>query len=190
VPRNVGLRAVWAEGAWRPQIIFMDHELTHVIGKRNRHFHPRTALPGMHKDLVHILGGQLGGHLRPGTLTVLADIYRVDRALAVEGRARVIDEMRRAYRITLARMRDDDAVRSHFRESFLDALPVWDAVVAIYRASRIGAIARSRWKGRMRRVMTSHGFDDSFIRQYRRAIHHQRRMLRAAPYLFDPGADA
>jgi hypothetical protein len=190
VPRNVGLRAVWAGGAWRVQIVFMDHELTNIVGKRTRHFHPRMALSGMHKDWVHILGGELGGRLWPGTLAVLASIYRVDRALAAEGRSLVIEEMRRAYRTVLGRMRDDSNVRSHFRRSFVDPLPAWDAVVAIYRASSVGARQRSQWKGRMRRVMSAYGLEESLIRQYRRAIRRHGRMLRRCPYFFDAGDGA
>lgn len=189
VPRNVGLRAAWVEGAWRTQIIFMDHELTNLPGKEVRYFHPWRALPGMQQDLVHILGGQLGPRLRPGTLAVLAGIYRVDRALAVEGRAIVVDQMRHAYRATLQRMRNDGDLRSYFTDIFVDGLPAWDAVVAIYRASRVGALQRSRWKGRMRQVMSSYGLNERLIRLSRRAIHRQRQMLRRCPFLFDAGGD-
>jgi hypothetical protein len=185
VPRNVGLKAVFTGGTWRPQIIFMDHELTSIVGKRWRHFHPRTALPGMHKDWVHIVGGKLGGQLWPGTVATLIDIYRVDAALADQGRASMIEEIRRAYRVTLARLRDDEDVRAHFRPSFLDPLLAWDAVIARYRASRVGARKRSKWKGRMRRVMETHGLDEPLIQEYREAIHRHRRMLHRCPYLFD-----
>src|SRR5262249_27366979 len=159
----VGLKSVWADGDWRVQIVFMDHELTNVVGKRVRYFQPRTGLPGMHKDLVHILGGELGGRVWPGTLATLISIYRVDRARAAEARAMLIEDMQRAYRITLARMRDDADVRSQFRATFIDPLRAWDAVVAIYRGSRIGARQRSQWKGRVRRVLSAHGMEESLI---------------------------
>jgi len=185
VARNVGLRAVWADGAWAIRIIFMDHELTNITGKRMRHFHPKAALSGMHKDWVHIVGGRLGGVPRSGTVAALVAVYRADAALAARGRARMIEELRRAYRVTLARVRDDAQVRARFRESFLSALPAWDAVLRLYDASRIGARERAGWKGAMRRIMAAHGLDESLIGEYRRAIHRHRRMLRAAPYLFD-----
>jgi hypothetical protein len=187
VPRNVGLRAAWVEGAWRTQIVFMDHELTSIPGKHVRYFHPWGALPGMQQDLVHILGGQLGSRLLPGTLAVLADIYRVDRALAVEGRAILVEQVRRAYRVTLRQMRNDGYLRSQFTDAFLDGLPAWDAIVAIYRASRVGALQRSRWKGQMRQVMSSYGLNERLIRQSRRAIYRQRHMLRRYPFLFEGG---
>ncbi len=190
VPRNVGLRAVWAEGAWQTQIVFMDHELTNIIGKRLRRFHPGTALPGMHKDWVHILGGELGGRLWPGSLAVLAGIYRVDAAVAAEGRASVIEEMRRAYRVALGRLRNDKEARSHFRRSVVDPLPAWDAVVGLYRASRVGARQRSQWKGRMRRIMLAHGLEEPLIHEYRRAIRRHGWLLRRCPYLFDADGDA
>ena len=190
VPRNVGLRAVWADGAWRIQIVFMDHELTNIIGKRLRRFHPRTALPGMHKDWVHIVGGELGGRLWPGSLAVLAGIYRVDAAVAAEGRASVIEEMRRAYRVTLDRLHDDEGVRSHFRRTFVEPLTAWDAVVRLYRASRVGARQRSQWKGRMRRVMLAHGLEEPLIHEYRRAIRRHGWLLRRCPYLFDADGGA
>src|SRR5262245_26589851 len=185
VPRNVGLKAIWSDGVWRPQIVFMDHELTNIIGKRLRYFHPRTALPGMHKDWVHIVGGELGGRLWPGTIALLADIYRVNATVHAEGRASVIREMQRAYRVTLQRLRDDQPVRSHFRRTFLDPLLAWDVVVGLYRASRIGARQRSQWKGRMRRIMSAHGLDEPLIQEYRKAIRRHRLFLRSCPYLFD-----
>jgi hypothetical protein len=190
VPRNVGLRAVWADGAWAVRIIFMDHELTNIIGKRMRHFHPEAVLSGMHKDWVHIVGGQLGGLPRFGTVATLAAIYRPDAAFAAHGRARMIEELRRAYRLTLARLRDDAQLRAQFRSSFVNSVPAWDAVVGLDRASRLGARARARWKGQMRRVMAAHGLDEPLIQEYRRAIHRHRLMLRHAPYLFDPGDGA
>src|SRR6202011_11266 len=87
VARNVGLRAVWEDGKWEVRIIFMDHELTNITGKRMRHFHPKAALSGMHKDWVHIVGGWLGGVPRSGTVATLATIYRADAILAARGRA-------------------------------------------------------------------------------------------------------
>ena len=102
----------------------------------------------------------------------------------------MIEEMQRAYRVTLARMREDRDVRSHFRGSFVHSLPAWDAVVGLYRASRVGARERARWKGQMRRVMTDHGLDEPLIQEYRHAIHRYRRMLRRAPFLFDPNDGA
>jgi hypothetical protein len=190
VPRNVGLRAVWADGAWVVRIIFMDHELTNITGTRMRHFHPAAALSGMHKDWVHILGGRLGEMPRAGSVPTLVAIYRPDAACAARGRAGMIEELRRAYRVTLARMRDDAELRAQFRDSFVNAVPAWDAVVGLDRASRMGARARARWKGQMRRVMAAHGLDEPLIREYRRAIHRHRLMLRHAPYLFDPGDGA
>jgi hypothetical protein len=187
VPRNVGLRAVWADGAWEVRIIFMDHELTNITGRRMRHFHPATALSGMHKDWVHIFGGRLGGMPRTGAIPTLVAIYRPDAACAARGRAAMIDELRRAYRVTLARMRDDSELRGQFRQSFVNAVPAWDAVIGLDRASRMGARSRARWKGQMRRVMATHGLDESLIREYRQAIRRHRLMLRQAPYLFDPG---
>jgi hypothetical protein len=190
VARNVGLRAVWADGAWVVRIIFMDHELTNIIGQRMRHFHPKAALSGMHKDWVHIVGGHLGGLPRTGTVATLAAIYRPDTAFAALGRARMIEELRRSYRLTLAQIRDDADVRSQFRDSFVNTVPAWDTVVGLYRSSRVGARERARWKGQMRRVMATHGLDEPLVQEYRRAIHRHRRMLRHAPYLFDPDDDA
>jgi hypothetical protein len=183
VPRNVGLKAAWIDGAWTVQIVFMDHELTNIIGKHLRHFHPGTALAGMHKDMVHICGGWLGGRHRPGSLAVLADIYRIDAAGAAQGRAFLIKEMQQAYRATLESLRGE--LRGHFRWTFVDPLLAWDEVVGLYRASRIGARQRAQWKGRMRRVMLARGLDEKLIQEYRRAIHRHRHMLRQHPYLFD-----
>jgi hypothetical protein len=189
VPRNVGLKAVWIDGAWSVQVVFMDHELTNIIGKRLRHFHPRTALAGMHMDLVHICGGQLGGRLRLGSLALLIDIYRVDPAGAADGRALLIKQMRRAYRTTLERL-SDEKLRGHFRRTFIDSFLAWDEVVGLFRASRAGSRQRSQWKGRMRRVMKTYGLDEALIQEYRRAIQRYRHMLLQCPYLFDASGGA
>ena len=115
VPRNVGLRVVWADGQWTVRIIFMDHELTNVIGKSMRHFHSRS------RALRHAQG--LGAHRRwPARRTCHAPAPSPpwsrstvpDAALAALGRAHMIEELRRAYRITLARMRDDPDVARVF----------------------------------------------------------------------------
>lgn len=185
VARNVGLRAIWADGAWSTQIVFMDHEATHMIAKRRHEFHPRTALPGMYKDWIHIMGSEPGRRPRPGSFAVLADIYRVDAALRAEGRIAIVEEMRRAYRFTLRRMRDDPDVRAHFQDVFLDTLLAWDAAVGHYRASRVGARQRARWKGRVRRMMSAYGLAEPLIHEYRRAIRRHARLLRRCPYLFD-----
>ncbi|MBR0774234.1 hypothetical protein JQ625_05260 [Bradyrhizobium diazoefficiens] len=190
VARNVGLRAVWADGAWSVRIIFMDHELTNVIGRRMRHFHPKAALQGVHKDWVHIVGGHLGGVPRNGTVATLAAIYRPDTAVRALGHDRMIEELRRSYRLTLAHLRDDAGIRSQFRKTFVNSAPAWDAVVGLYRASRVGARQRTAWKGQMRRVMAAYELDDQLVREYQRAIHRHRRMLRHAPYLFDPDGGA
>jgi hypothetical protein len=127
--------------------------------------------------------------LRPGSLAALADIYRIDAAGAVEGRAHLVKEMQWAYRKTLARLRDQE-LRSHFRRTFVDPLLAWDEVVRIYRESRVGSRQRAQWKGRMRRVMLAHGLDEALIQEYRRAIHRYRHMLLQCPYLFDAGGAA
>jgi hypothetical protein len=185
VARNVGLRANWADGAWRTDIVFMDHETTHMIVKSRREFRPRKALPGMYKDWIHIMGSQPGRRPRPGSFAALADIYHVDAALRAEGRAALVEEMRRAYRFTLRRMRDDPDVRAHFQDSFLDTLLAWDAAVGLYRASRVGGRQRARWKGRMRRMMSAYGLAEPLIHEYRHAIRRHALLLRRCPYLFD-----
>jgi hypothetical protein len=185
VARNVGLKAAWANGTWRAQIVFMDHEHTHLTGARHREFHPENALPGMFNDWRHIFGSEPGRRPRLGSLAVLADIYRVDAALAAEARAAIVEEMRRAYRVTLERLRDDPDLRARFRSSFLDSLLAWDAVVGLYRASRVGARERSQWKGRMRRLMRAYHLEEPLIQEYRRAIRRHGRLLRRYQYLFD-----
>ena len=184
VARNVGLKAVWADGAWSTRIVFMDHESTHMIAQRRRDFRPRRALPGMYGDRNHIMGNEPGRRPRRGSLAVLADIYRVDSALRAEGFVAIIAEMRRAYRFARRRMRYDASVRANFQDSLLNSLFAWDAAVDIYRASRVGALQRGRWKGRVRRMMSAYGLAEPLIQEYRHAIRRHARLLRRCPYLF------
>jgi hypothetical protein len=184
VARNVGLRAVWANGTWSTEIVFMDHESTHMIANGRREFGSQRALPAIYGDWIQIMGTDPGRRPRRGSLAVLADIYRVDSALRVEGRIAIVDEMRRAYRFTFGRMRDDANMRANFRDSFLNSLLAWDAAVGIYRASRVSVGGRAQWKGRVRRMMSAYGLAEPLIQQYRRTIRRHARLLRRCPYLF------
>jgi len=187
VARNVGLRAVWADGAWSTRIVFMDHESTHMIAPRRRDFRPKRVMWGMYQDWMHIMGNAPGRTARRGSFTVLAEIFRVDGALRSEARVGLLDEMRRAYRGTLRRLRDDASMRAHFQESLPDSLLAWDAAVSLYRASRIGPRQRAQWKGRVRRMMEAYGFAEPLIQEYRRAILRDAWLLRRCPQLFDGG---
>src|SRR5262249_8465691 len=142
---------------------------------------------GMYQDWMHIVGNAPGRTARRGSVTVLADIFRVDGALRSEARAALLDEMRRAYRFALRRLRDDAGMRAHFQETFPDSLLAWDAAVGLYRASRIGARQRARWKGRVRRMMQAYGLAEPLIQEYRRAILRDAWLLRRCPQLFDGG---
>jgi hypothetical protein len=130
---------------------------------------------------MHIMGSEPGRPPRRGSFAVLADIYRVDSALRAEGRTPLVDKMRRAYRFTVGRMRDDASIRAKFQDSFLNSLLAWDAAVGLYRASRICARQRARWKGRVRRMMSAYGLADPLIQEYRRTNRRHGSLLRRCP---------
>jgi hypothetical protein len=191
VPRNVGLKPVWADGAWQVRIVFMDHEQTEVAGGRLHQFEPRLAVPGMHKDWAHILGGKIARQVWPGTLAVLGEIYRIDPARRLAARAALIQATRAAYRRTIAAMRQDPAVAGHFQPGFVAGVPAWDRIVAHYRARRGDLRARRAWPAALRRELRSLGLDTpAVVRQYRRAIRRHGWWLRRCVYLFAPDGDA
>jgi hypothetical protein len=89
VPRNVGLRNVWEDGAWRVKIIFMDHDALS--------FAPVTPVTLRHaeSDAKQIFGPN-------GELACLRKIYRVSRDVERRGltafRAAMNDAVRRTER--------------------------------------------------------------------------------------------
>ena len=140
VARNVGLRSVFERGGWRLKLLFIDHDALSIAEAEDQEIYPQWFARRIRDDYEHILGAQTDTIRVPGTLNLLADIYRVSRALRRAGVAAFHTASGNAFRVTrralprrltklfhprwIARMEDfDRAVRTLVRAG--EATPEW-----------------------------------------------------------------
>lgn len=104
VPRNVGLKAVWQNGRWKVEIIFMDHDCLESPGPQQLKFHAEDVIAGTIHDETHIFGHVLPHRKNIGVVTCLQDIYRIPKPLAGEGMRQLREAMLRAFGKARARV--------------------------------------------------------------------------------------
>jgi hypothetical protein len=131
VGRNVGLRAAWDRGRWRPRVIFMDHDL--LLIDRDL-FRPWGVIWACRRDAAYIFGNPARN--QRGELDYLASIYRVGPAMQQRGRESVLRAARAAYRLTREKMAGDARVRSYFKPGVLDCVLDWDDAAAAFLRAR------------------------------------------------------
>jgi hypothetical protein len=158
VGRNVGLKSVWENGAWRVRIIFLDHDQLSVPTGR---FSALDVLRGWKRDAAHILGDP--GQGRKCVTDWLAVIYRVDAAMAQRGRSALLCAAVDAACLTRDRLANDPQLRVFFKPDCLkDALDWEAAVIAYLHTRRLGGNAESAvTAGRER--MEAQGCSEDFI---------------------------
>ncbi len=85
VPRNVGLKAVWQNGTWKVNIIFMDHDCLESPKPQQLQYHAEGVIAATIHDETHIFGHALRHRTNIGAVTCLQDIYRIPKPLASKG---------------------------------------------------------------------------------------------------------
>jgi hypothetical protein len=131
VGRNVGLRAVWDRGRWRPRMTFMDHDV--LLIDRDM-FRPSGVIGACWRDALYIFGNPVGN--RRGELDYLASIYRVEPALRQRGRESVLHAAHAAFRLTREKMAGDARVRSFFKPEVIECILDWDDAAAAFLRAR------------------------------------------------------
>ena len=182
VARNVGVRTIWREGAWRVRLIFQDHDNLVLPDKSQAEYWPMSALYPTVLDDVFINGR--GGSDNLGfELHCLQRIYRVDQALWEKGCKRLRLALKRAYSKTQLAMQSDPRVKSQFDKRFIERLRDWDAVSRIYLA-RNGSSNAHDWKARVQRFLKKRGYDDSSIANHCRALEEHGSFVETYSFLF------
>jgi hypothetical protein len=97
VPRNVGLKALWQNGRWKVKIVFMDHDCLESPKPRQLEYHAEDVMASTAHDETHIFGRALPHRTNIGAVTCLQDIYRVPKALALEGMQHLRGTMLRSF---------------------------------------------------------------------------------------------
>ena len=139
VGRNVGLRSIWEEGAWRVRLIFMDHDMLSVPTDR---FYPDRALWGCFVDVRYILFDPPSN--RQSELDLLVSIYRVDEATTERGRSSFLTSAHAAYQRTRSHLAEDSLVQAMFEAEYLRDLLDWeDATAAFVSARQLGSDEKS-----------------------------------------------
>jgi hypothetical protein len=127
VTRNVGLRKVWRGGAWRVELISMDHDALDIPARNTTDFRAEWTLSGTLRDRAHIVGGQQKHRSIPGSLATLDAIYRLDPALAASRRTRFMELAVAAFLKTREAMESDPRVRAMFKRQYVERMLTWES---------------------------------------------------------------
>jgi hypothetical protein len=170
VARNVGIKSVFQEGEWSARMVFLDHDVMYLSGRRSRDFHPLSAIPGMAADDRHVWGF----HHARGEVELLRTIYKVDHSVEDEGHSALRDSMRQAYRTTQEEICQNERVRGFFHSPFAERVRDWDEVSIPYLDAKGDPQKTSEWRERAERALFDKGYSETLVDEYLKAIekHH------------------
>ena len=180
VARNVGLRSVWDEGAWRVKLIFMDHDALSLPEPEIGHFFAQNALPGILLDERHVWG-RANPELFAGTLVgCLQRIYRVGAAFERQAASLGERELKAAYRNTQQALVTNTQLRAFFSAAFLSRLFDWDEFVAGYFNGQ-----DSRWQSKMKQMFADKGYEPETFDTYADTVEKHRGFFERNGFLFE-----
>jgi hypothetical protein len=180
VGRNVGLRAVWDRGRWRPRLIFLDHD---VLTVDRDAFRPGGVIAACWRDALYIFGNPL--RQRRGELDDLASIYRADPSLQQRGRASVLGAARDAFTLTRRKLASDLQVRAFFKSDLITSILDWDeAAAAFLRARRLGREVESSG-AEAAELLRSRGHPEAVVGPYADAVVKYAEYIEAFGEVFD-----
>lgn len=156
VARNVGLRRVFRDGAWRVQTIFMDHDAIVIAGRDYTYCDAEDFLDRTFHDLTHMLGGTVRGYV-PGCAGALKAIYRVGPAAAAEALRALKTAFRARYEAGQDAIEKNDALRSLFRKEFPPHMRALDDVVRHFLAARRRNVPLANWRRSAARLLRARG---------------------------------
>jgi len=183
VQRNVGVKSRWRDGAWRPQLVFMDHDDLTMAGSRYGYLWPQRELAGSERDQIHILGGSFGDdHPVPGSAAALRAIFRVSAATAEDGARALEAAIVGAYRTTQERLDSDPELRSLFYPQFLDHHRDLDRLAGTFLETAPGE--EERWKVDSEAFLRSRGYDRELITEHLENIPRRRTFLERMRFLY------
>lgn len=151
VARNVGIKSVWEDAAWRVQILFMDHDSLQ-LGTHDAPFDPLSAAMGMALDATYIFGwqGQSQGTEIKGSTEYLEEIYRASPELRSHAQERLFAAARQALRSTQDALLRDREVQRTFHPAFAERSREWLRLLASYFDAARRGVDTSVWDAEAR----------------------------------------
>jgi hypothetical protein len=163
VPRNVGLRSVWANGQWLLKVIFMDHDNLNLADSSVKNFQSLGAHSSIALDELYIWGIYDGVRHAIGAVDCLEIIYRPTQATFQQGRDSLHKEMADAYRKTHSELASNARLRQFFHPSFIERIRDWDTIVSSYLQIKDDPSRLAAWKDERTDKFKQRGYDKNVI---------------------------
>lgn len=184
VPRNVGLRSVWANGQWQLKLIFMDHDNLNMADTTVENFQSLGAHAGTALDELFIWGIYDGVRHTVGAADCLEAIYRPGKKLFQSGRASCHKAMNAAYKKTHLELTRKPELRGFFHPAFVERIRDWDAIVRSYLRVKAQPGKLEAWKRRVMRKYTRDGSHKNVVLEHIIAAERYSKFLERYSFLY------
>ncbi|HSS22486.1 MAG TPA: hypothetical protein VLL54_20615 [Pyrinomonadaceae bacterium] len=189
VARNVGLKSFWHQGKWDVKLIFLDHDALVIPNPRNGHFFAHGDIPNMRLDERHVWGRWKPERFAASDVGCLQKIYRVNQALDLQGETLARAELKAAYVKTQRELLTNPALQRLFSKNLLKHLRDWDVLVDGYLQLNGDKAAASRWRRKMKSILTAKGYKKDMLAAYIGVIERNKEFLTEYRFLFSADTD-
>ncbi len=166
VPRNVGLRSVWADGHWQLKVIFMDHDNLNLADPSVKNFQSLGAHSSTALDELYIWGIYDGVRHVTGAVDCLETIYRTGQVTLQQGRDSFRVAMTEAYRRTHRALMNKAKLGQFFHPLFVERIRDWDIIVRSYLQIKDDPSRLAAWKDEMLEKFMQSGYDRNVILEH------------------------
>lgn len=166
VPRNVGLRSVWADGQWQLKVIFMDHDNLNLADSSVKNFQSLGAHSSTALDELYIWGIYDGVRHVVGAVDCLEIIYRTGQAVFQQGRDSFRKAMTEAYRKTHRELMNNAKLRRFFHPLFVERIRDWDTIVRSYLQIKDNPLRLDAWKDEMMEKFKQSGYNKNVVLEH------------------------
>ncbi|HEV2827549.1 MAG TPA: hypothetical protein VGW76_08065 [Pyrinomonadaceae bacterium] len=184
VPRNVGLRSVWANGQWQIKVIFMDHDNLNLADATVENFQSLGAHAGTALDELYIWGIYDGVRYVVGAVDCLEIIYRAGKDLSQQGRELFCKAMANAYKRTHYELAINPKLKKFFHPSFVERIRDWDIIVRGYFENRGDPSRVEVWKEEMMKTFIPRGYDKNVVLEHVIAAERYEKFLERYAFLY------
>ena len=176
VPRNVGLKAVWQEGAWKVKIIFMDHDCLESPATNQMTFPASDVIAGTIHDETHIFGHARSHRKNIGAVTCLQEIYRIPKPLIHQGHSQLRRSMLTAFRKT----RTCAASTGLLSSAYVGQLFDFDEVVRMSMNPRL----IGKWEAQATSWLSAKGYSEKQTAEFVETVKKHARFFREHAFLY------
>lgn len=192
VPRNVGLRSVWANGQWQLKVIFMDHDNLNLADSSVKDFQSLGAHASTSLDELYIWGIYDGVRHAVSAVDCLETIYRPGQATIQQGRDSLHTAMAEAYQKAHSELASNAKLKQYFHPSFVERIRDWDTIVSSYLQIKDDPARLATWKDEMTEKFMQRGYDKNVVVEHLITTERYSLFLERYSFLFqsfveDPG---